>query len=72
MNLFTKQKQSHRLRGPTDDYLGEKGQGDRLGVWDWHVHIKHTIFKMYNEQGLTVQHRELCSIFCNSLNGKRI
>ena len=25
MNLFTKQKQTHRLRGPTDDYLGEKG-----------------------------------------------
>ena len=54
MNLFTKQMQTHRLRGPTNDYLGENGLGDRLGVWDCHVHIKHTIFKIYNERGLTV------------------
>ena len=54
MNLFTKQKQTHRLGGPTNDYLGENGLGDRLGVWDCHVHIKHTIFKIYNERGLTV------------------
>ena len=30
------------------------------------------IFKMDNEQGPTVQHRELWSILCNNLNGKRI
>ena len=27
---------------------------------------------MDNQQGPTVQHRELYSIFCNDLNGKRI
>ena len=43
---------------------------DRLGVWDWHVHT--AIFKIDNQQGPTVQHRELCSILSNNLNGKRI
>ena len=31
----------------------------------------HTaIFKINNQQGPTVKHRELCSIFCNNLMGK--
>ena len=30
------------------------------------------IFKIDNQQGSTVQHRELCPAFCNNLNGKRI
>ena len=47
MNLFTKQKQTHRLREQTS-LLGEKGRGrDRLGVWDWQVHI--AIFKIGNK-----------------------
>ena len=50
--------------------VGEGGGRDRLGVWDWHVHI--AIFKIDNQQGSTVEHRELCSIFCNNLNGKII
>ena len=28
--------------------------------------------KIDNQRGPTVEHRELCSIFCNKLNGKRI
>ena len=43
---------------------------DRLGVWDWHVHT--TIFKIDNQQGPTLLHRECCSIFCNNLNRKII
>ena len=35
-------------------------------------HIHTTVFKINNQPGSTVQHRELCSIFCNNLNGKRI
>ena len=41
-----------------------------LGAWDWLVYT--AIFKKDNQQGPTVQHRELCSILCNNLNGKRI
>ena len=50
--------------------LGNSYQRDRLGVWDWYVHT--VLFKTANQQGPTVQHRELCSILCNSLNGKII
>ena len=35
MNLFTKQKQTHRLREGTYGYQGGRvGGRDRLGVWD--------------------------------------
>ena len=35
MNLFTKQKQTHRHRKQTYGYQRGKGQGkDKLGVWD--------------------------------------
>ena len=35
MNLFTKQKQSHRYRKPTYGYqAGGKGGRDKLGDWD--------------------------------------
>ena len=33
MNLFTKQKQTHRHRIQTYGYQRERG-GDKLGVWD--------------------------------------
>ena len=54
MNLFTKQKQTHRLREWTYGYQGGRvGGSDRLRVWDWHVHI--AIFKTDNQQGLTIK-----------------
>ena len=43
---------------------------DSLGVWDGHRYT--AVFKMDNQEGPTVEHRELCSILCNNLNGKRI
>ena len=43
---------------------------DSLGVGDCHVYTG--IFKIENQQGPTAQHRELGSIFCKNLNGKRI
>ena len=53
MNLFTKQKQTHRLRERTYGYQrGRVGGRDRLGVWDWHVHS--AIFKIDNQQGPTL------------------
>ena len=45
-------------------------EGDRLGVGDQHIYS--AMFKIDNQQGPPVQHRELCSVFCNNLNGKRI
>ena len=41
-----------------------------IGVWDWYWCT--TIFKIDNQQGPTVQHREFCSAYYNNLNGKRI
>ena len=64
MNL-KKQKKAHRLRDRIYGYRGKGGdKRDRLGVWDRHVHT--VLFKMVNQQGPTVEHRELCSIFCKT------
>ena len=44
MNLFTKWKQTHRLKERTYGYQrGRVRRRDRLGVWDCHVYI--AIFK---------------------------
>ena len=52
MNLFTKQKQTHRLRENLGLPGGRVEGRDRLGVWDWHVHA--AIFKIDKQQGPTV------------------
>ena len=39
-----------------------------MGVWDGHVHT--AVFRMDNQQGPTVQLRELCSVLCCSLDKK--
>ena len=42
-----------------------KGVGrNSQGVWEWHIH--NTVFKMYNQQRPTLQHRDLYSISCNN------
>ena len=45
MNLFTKQKQTHRHRKQT---YGYQSGGDNLGFGDWHIHT--TIFKIDDQQ----------------------
>ena len=40
------------------------------GVWDGHVHI--ATFRGDNQQGPTVEHRELCSVLCGSLDGRGV
>ena len=63
MNLFTKQKQPHRLRKQIYGYQSGKVRGrDKLGVWDQQIHT--TIYKIDNQQGPTVWHRHLDSISC--------
>ena len=44
------------------------GGRESLGVWDGHVHT--AIFKMDHKQGPAVEHRELCSVLCGSLDGR--
>ena len=53
MNLFTKQKQTHKLKR-MNLWLpgGRVGGTDRLGVWDRHVY--NAIFKIDNQRGPTV------------------
>ena len=43
---------------------------DGWGVWDGNVHI--AIFKKDNQQGPTLQHRELCSVIRGSLNARGV
>ena len=53
MNLFTKQKQIHRLIKQTDSYQrGKVKERDKVGDWDWHLH--NTVSKIDNQQGPTV------------------
>ena len=48
-----------------------KGErGDKSGAWDKQTHT--TIYKIDNQQGPTVRHRELYSIFYDNLYEKRI
>ena len=71
MNLFTNQKHIPRLRGQTYDcQRGRMQRRDGQGVWNARVHT--TVFKMDNQQGPTVEHRELCSVLCGSLDGRRV
>ena len=41
-----------------------------LDIWEGHAHI--AVFKIDNEQGPTVQHMELCSMLCGSLDGRGV
>ena len=51
MNLFTKQKQTQRLRKQTYGYQRRNVGGvDKLGVWDWHIHTM--IYKIDNHKDL--------------------
>ena len=47
-----------------------KREMEKLGDWDWHIHT--AIYKIDNQWEPTVQHRELCFILGNGLNGPRI
>ena len=46
------------------------GRRDSQGVWNGHVHT--AVFKMDNQQGPPVQHRDLCSVLCDSLDGRGV
>ena len=46
------------------------GGKDSQGLWEGHVHT--AVFRMDDQQGPTVQHMELCSMFCASLDGRGV
>ena len=68
MNLFTKQKQTHRYTKQTYGFQRGKGDKDKLGVWDQQIQI--TIYKTDEQQNPTVYHRALYSISCKKLSWK--
>ena len=70
MNLFTKQKQTHRLR----EFTVTSREGRQRGT-DWELGIDvYTLLylKQIANKDVLYSLRELCPIFCNNLNGKRI
>ena len=68
MNLFTKQKQTHRHRKQTYGYQrGNMGGGINQEFWN---NIYTLVYKVDKQQGPTVQHREPYSIFCKTYIGK--
>ena len=69
-NEITKQK---RLTDLENELMvagggGSRGQGQE--VLDGHAHT--AIFKVDNQQGPTVQHMELCSMLCGSLDKRSV
>ena len=66
-NLST--KQTHRQREQTSGCQGGEGWGrEVLGVWDSQMQI--IIYRMGEQQGPTVEHRELYSTSCDKPYGK--
>ena len=60
MNELTRQRLTDLENGlMVAEGVGKDGERNSQGVWDGHVHT--AIFKMDNQQGPPVQHRELCS-----------
>ena len=71
MNLFTKQKQTHRLQKQIYGHQsGQVAGRDGLGVWGWHMHT--IVYGMDGQWESAVWHRELYSITYDNLYGKRI
>lgn len=61
--------QTHRGAMDWSSKGGGEGRG-KQGVWDQCTHT--TIYKVDDQQGPCVKHRELYPVFCNSLYGERI
>ena len=56
------------IKGKDSRTYGFLGGRDSYGVQDGCVHI--ATLKMDNQQGPTVQQKELCSVLCGSLDGR--
>ena len=51
MKPFTKQKYIHRHRKQTYGYHMEEGEREKLGAWNYQMHI--TVYKTDKQQGPT-------------------
>ena len=70
MNIFTKQQQTCQHKQQSYGHQRGGGTRDKLGVWGQNIHT--TIYETGNQQGPTLQHREIYSISCNNLKWKRM
>ena len=69
-NIFLKSNQTHRFRERTYGCKREGWGSGQLGsVGQTRTYC---YFKMDKQQGLAVQHRELCSVLCGSLDGRGV
>lgn len=71
MSVFRKLNtlETHRLIKRTYGCQGNKDGGrDRYGIWDGHAHT--AICELDDQQGPSVEHRELCSALHGSLDGR--
>ena len=71
IDLFIKENQ--RLREKTYDCRRQRirvGGRDSWGIGDGHGFT--ALFKVDDQQGPAVQHRELCSMFCGSLDRRGV
>ena len=66
MNLFTKQKKTHRHRKQIQVIKG----GEGINQVKMNIHTNK--YKIGNQQGPMVQHRGSFSVFCNNLYRKVI
>ena len=69
MNVFAKQKQTHRFENKFMVTKGEIGV-DGMGVCQWQRHA--FVHGMGGQPGPAVEHRELYPMFYDNLYGKRI
>ena len=66
MNLFPNTKKTHRHRKQTQDYQ----RGEEVGRernYEFGISIHTAIYQLDNQEGSTVQHRELYTVPCNNL-----
>ena len=69
-HIWTYLQNRNRLIDMENKLMVTKGESrsrgrDKLGVWDWHIHI--TVYKTDKQQEPTIEHRELYSVSCNNL-----
>ena len=72
MNLFTKQKETCRQRKQTYGNQSGKMEGGIDQEFGSNIYTLLYIYKIDNQQGPTVQHKELYSVFYNNIYWKRI
>ena len=60
MNLFKKQKQTHRHGKQTYGYQWGRGKRGKLGAWDQQVYA--TIYTIDKQQGFAVGHTTIFNI----------